>query len=46
MENFILIYLPIGFMFSLMIVTLHGVITENRWNRQQAERVKAYKRGK
>jgi len=47
MENFILIYLPIGFMISLMTVTLHGVYKENRWNKLQAERIKAHnKRGK
>jgi len=47
MENFILIYLPIGFMICLFTVTLHGVIKENRWNKVQAERIRAHnKRGK
>ena len=44
MENLILIYLPIGFMITLMGVTLHGVVKENRWNKLQAERIKSYKK--
>jgi hypothetical protein len=47
METILTIYLPIGFMIALKVITLHAVVTENRWNRQQAERIKAHnKRGK